>query len=117
MRVSTHGRAEANPPRAPRSPPGSASRLWTRSAIRARAPAVWADTSAQKRPQLANARPASRHSAYGGCRVGTRLVGIEARASGRSTLVCVGEFAVGSDAFGYGEEIPRRHTCEGEDVS
>jgi Raf kinase inhibitor-like YbhB/YbcL family protein len=29
----------------------------------------------------------------------------------------VGEFAIGSDAFGHGEEVPRRHTCEGEDVS
>jgi Raf kinase inhibitor-like YbhB/YbcL family protein len=29
----------------------------------------------------------------------------------------VGEFAVDSDAFGRGDEIPRRHTCEGEDVS
>ena len=37
-------------------------------------------------------------------------------AAGRS-LIYVGEFVVRSDAFGHGDEIPRRHTCEGEDVS
>jgi hypothetical protein len=29
----------------------------------------------------------------------------------------VGGFALTSNAFGHGEEIPHRHTCEGEDVS
>jgi Raf kinase inhibitor-like YbhB/YbcL family protein len=29
----------------------------------------------------------------------------------------VGDFALTSDAFVSGAEIPRRHTCEGEDVS
>jgi Raf kinase inhibitor-like YbhB/YbcL family protein len=29
----------------------------------------------------------------------------------------VGDFAVTSDAFGPGDEIPRRHTCDGDDVS
>jgi Raf kinase inhibitor-like YbhB/YbcL family protein len=29
----------------------------------------------------------------------------------------VGEFALSSEAFEHGSEIPRRHTCEGEDVS
>jgi len=29
----------------------------------------------------------------------------------------VGEFALSSEAFAHGGEIPRRHTCEGEDVS
>jgi len=29
----------------------------------------------------------------------------------------VGEFGLSSDAFGQGEEIPRRHACDGEDVS
>jgi Raf kinase inhibitor-like YbhB/YbcL family protein len=29
----------------------------------------------------------------------------------------VGEFALSSEAFTDGDEIPRRHTCEGEDVS
>ena len=29
----------------------------------------------------------------------------------------MGEFALRSDAFRHGYEIPRRHTCEGEDVS
>jgi Raf kinase inhibitor-like YbhB/YbcL family protein len=29
----------------------------------------------------------------------------------------VAEFALTSSAFGHGEVIPRRHTCEGEDVS
>jgi Raf kinase inhibitor-like YbhB/YbcL family protein len=29
----------------------------------------------------------------------------------------VGEFALSSEAFTHGDEIPRRHTCEGEDVS
>jgi Raf kinase inhibitor-like YbhB/YbcL family protein len=32
-------------------------------------------------------------------------------------LVPVGEFALTSEAFTHGGEIPRRHTCEGEDVS
>ena len=27
------------------------------------------------------------------------------------------EFTLGSEAFAHGDEIPRRHTCEGEDVS
>jgi Raf kinase inhibitor-like YbhB/YbcL family protein len=31
--------------------------------------------------------------------------------------MCVGGFALTSNAFGHGEEIPHRHTCEGEDVS
>jgi Raf kinase inhibitor-like YbhB/YbcL family protein len=34
-----------------------------------------------------------------------------------SKLVRVGEFALRSEAFADGEEIPRRYTCEGEDVS
>ena len=34
-----------------------------------------------------------------------------------SKLVRVGEFALRSEAFTPGDEIPRRHTCEGEDVS
>jgi Raf kinase inhibitor-like YbhB/YbcL family protein len=34
-----------------------------------------------------------------------------------SKLAFVGEFALTSDAFAHGDEIPRRHTCEGEDVS
>jgi Raf kinase inhibitor-like YbhB/YbcL family protein len=34
-----------------------------------------------------------------------------------SKLVRVGEFALSSEAFGHGDEIPRRHTCDGEDVS
>jgi Raf kinase inhibitor-like YbhB/YbcL family protein len=29
----------------------------------------------------------------------------------------VSDFALTSDAFGHGDEIPRRHTCEGDDVS
>jgi len=29
----------------------------------------------------------------------------------------VSEFALHSDAFAHGNEIPRRHTCEGEDAS
>jgi phosphatidylethanolamine-binding protein (PEBP) family uncharacterized protein len=29
----------------------------------------------------------------------------------------VGEFALASDAFAHGGEIPRRHTREGEDLS
>jgi Raf kinase inhibitor-like YbhB/YbcL family protein len=29
----------------------------------------------------------------------------------------VGEFTLSSEAFMHGGEIPRRHTCEGEDVS
>jgi Raf kinase inhibitor-like YbhB/YbcL family protein len=29
----------------------------------------------------------------------------------------VAEFGLSSDAFGPGEEIPRRHACDGEDVS
>jgi Raf kinase inhibitor-like YbhB/YbcL family protein len=29
----------------------------------------------------------------------------------------VGEFALNSEALAHGETIPRRHTCEGEDVS
>jgi len=29
----------------------------------------------------------------------------------------VGEFALRSEAFTHGNEIPRRYTCEGEDVS
>jgi phosphatidylethanolamine-binding protein (PEBP) family uncharacterized protein len=29
----------------------------------------------------------------------------------------VSEFALSSEAFTHGSEIPRRHTCEGEDVS
>ena len=29
----------------------------------------------------------------------------------------MGEFALTSDAFAHGDEIPRRHSCEGEDVS
>ena len=29
----------------------------------------------------------------------------------------MGEFGLSSDAFGPGEEIPRRHACDGEDVS
>ena len=29
----------------------------------------------------------------------------------------MGEFGLSSDAFGQGEEIPRRHACDGEDVS
>jgi hypothetical protein len=29
----------------------------------------------------------------------------------------VGDFALTSNAFGHGDEIPRRHTCEGQDVS
>jgi Raf kinase inhibitor-like YbhB/YbcL family protein len=32
-------------------------------------------------------------------------------------LAHVSEFAMSSEAFTHGEEIPRRHTCEGEDVS
>ena len=32
-------------------------------------------------------------------------------------LVRVGEFALSSEAFTHGVEIPRRHTCDGEDVS
>jgi Raf kinase inhibitor-like YbhB/YbcL family protein len=35
----------------------------------------------------------------------------------RSTLVRVAEFALSSEAFQHGGEIPRRHSCEGEDVS
>src|SRR5687768_6879363 len=31
-----------------------------------------------------------------------------------STLVRVGEFALSSEAFQHGGEIPRRHSCEGE---
>jgi Raf kinase inhibitor-like YbhB/YbcL family protein len=34
-----------------------------------------------------------------------------------SRLVRVGEFALSSEAFTDRGEIPRRHTCEGEDVS
>jgi hypothetical protein len=29
----------------------------------------------------------------------------------------VREFTLSSDAFAHGDEIPRRHTCEGEDIS
>ena len=29
----------------------------------------------------------------------------------------MGEFALRSEAFAHGEEIPRRHTCDGKDVS
>jgi Raf kinase inhibitor-like YbhB/YbcL family protein len=29
----------------------------------------------------------------------------------------VGDFALTSSAFGHGDQIPDRHTCEGEDVS
>jgi Raf kinase inhibitor-like YbhB/YbcL family protein len=29
----------------------------------------------------------------------------------------VGEFGLRSEAFAHGDEIPRRHTCDGEDVS
>ena len=29
----------------------------------------------------------------------------------------MGEFGLSSDAFGPGEQIPRRHACDGEDVS
>jgi Raf kinase inhibitor-like YbhB/YbcL family protein len=29
----------------------------------------------------------------------------------------VGEFALTSEAFAHGDTIPRRHTCDGEDVS
>jgi Raf kinase inhibitor-like YbhB/YbcL family protein len=29
----------------------------------------------------------------------------------------VGEFGLRSEAFAHGERIPRRHTCDGEDVS
>jgi Raf kinase inhibitor-like YbhB/YbcL family protein len=36
---------------------------------------------------------------------------------GWSKLGHVGEFALISEAFTHGVEIPRRHTCEGEDVS
>jgi Raf kinase inhibitor-like YbhB/YbcL family protein len=32
-------------------------------------------------------------------------------------LARVGDFALTSNAFGHGDEIPRRHTCEAEDVS
>jgi Raf kinase inhibitor-like YbhB/YbcL family protein len=32
-------------------------------------------------------------------------------------LAHVGEFALRSEAFTHGDGIPRRHTCEGEDVS
>jgi hypothetical protein len=32
-------------------------------------------------------------------------------------LAHVSEFALSSEAFTHGSEIPRRHTCEGEDVS
>jgi Raf kinase inhibitor-like YbhB/YbcL family protein len=32
-------------------------------------------------------------------------------------LARVGEFALSSEAFTHRGEIPRRHTCEGEDVS
>jgi Raf kinase inhibitor-like YbhB/YbcL family protein len=31
--------------------------------------------------------------------------------------VVVGEFALSSEAFTHGAAIPRRHTCEGEDIS
>jgi Raf kinase inhibitor-like YbhB/YbcL family protein len=34
-----------------------------------------------------------------------------------SRLGCVGEFGLSSNAFGHGDEIPRRHACDGEDVS
>ena len=34
-----------------------------------------------------------------------------------SKLVRVGEFALRSEAFAHGDETPRRHTCDGEDVS
>lgn len=36
---------------------------------------------------------------------------------GWSVLGRVGEFALRSEAFTHGGKIPRRHTCEGEDVS
>ena len=39
------------------------------------------------------------------------------RTNERSKLVGVAEFALSSEAFAHGGEIPRRHTCEGEDVS
>jgi phosphatidylethanolamine-binding protein (PEBP) family uncharacterized protein len=29
----------------------------------------------------------------------------------------VTEFTLSSEAFAHGDEIPRRHTCEGEDIS
>jgi Raf kinase inhibitor-like YbhB/YbcL family protein len=29
----------------------------------------------------------------------------------------VGEFALNSEAFTHGDEVPHRHTCDGEDVS
>ena len=29
----------------------------------------------------------------------------------------MGEFALSSEAFGHGDEIPRHHTCVGEDIS
>ena len=29
----------------------------------------------------------------------------------------MGELSLTSEAFGHGEQIPRRHTCEGEDLS
>jgi Raf kinase inhibitor-like YbhB/YbcL family protein len=29
----------------------------------------------------------------------------------------VSDFALTSDAFGHGDPIPRRHTCEGDDIS
>jgi Raf kinase inhibitor-like YbhB/YbcL family protein len=32
-------------------------------------------------------------------------------------LARVGDFALTSDAFGPGEEIPRRHACESQDIS
>jgi hypothetical protein len=35
----------------------------------------------------------------------------------RSKLGCVGDFALSSDAFAHGDEVPRRHTCEGDDLS
>jgi Raf kinase inhibitor-like YbhB/YbcL family protein len=34
-----------------------------------------------------------------------------------STLVCVAELRLRSNAFAHGDEIPRRHTCDGADVS
>jgi hypothetical protein len=39
------------------------------------------------------------------------------RPLGWARLACVGEFGLRSDAFAHGDEIPRRHTCVGDDVS
>ena len=45
------------------------------------------------------------------------MVGVGNALQGWSKLVRVGEFALSSEAFTHGDVIPRRHTCEGEDVS